>query len=79
MENTFQTNHIVDQIYDETVQENGFLDPHKFAEKLIEECRGVILETYRKMPIELCGPLLTADEELLEHFYSKDAVRIEKD
>ena len=36
---------------------------------LIEECRDVITEVYRATPLELCGPLLTADEEILKHFY----------
>lgn len=41
----------------------------KFAELIVEDCRTVISETYRKTPLELCGPLLTADEEIAKHFY----------
>ena len=41
----------------------------KFAELIVEECRNVIGEVYRKTPWELCGPLLTADEEIAKHFY----------
>ena len=41
----------------------------KFAELIVEECRNVIGEVYRKTPLELCGSLLTADEEIAKHFY----------
>lgn len=41
----------------------------KFAELLVEECRAVVTEVYRKTPLELCGSLLTADEEIAKHFY----------
>lgn len=41
----------------------------KFAELIVEECRTVIVELYRKTSLELCGPLLTADEEIVKHFY----------
>ena len=41
----------------------------KFAELIVEECRNVVIEVYRKTPLELCGPLLTADEKIAEHFY----------
>ena len=41
----------------------------KFAELIVEECRNVVIEVYRKTPLELCGPLLTADEEIADHFY----------
>jgi hypothetical protein len=27
---------------------------------------------YRNTPLELCGPLLTADEKIAEHFYGVD-------
>jgi len=47
----------------------GFMDPEKFAELIVEECRTVVTEVYRKTPLELCGPLLTADEEIAKHFY----------
>ena len=41
----------------------------KFAELIVEECRTVVSEVYRKTSLELCGPLLTADEEIAKHFY----------
>lgn len=41
----------------------------EFAELIVEECRNVVTEVYRKTPLELCGPLLTADEEIVKHFY----------
>lgn len=41
----------------------------KFAELIVEECRNVVTELYRNTPLELCGPLLTADEKIAEHFY----------
>lgn len=44
-------------------------DREKFAELIVEECRTVIVELYRKTSLELCGPLLTADEKIAEHFY----------
>ena len=40
----------------------------KFAELLVEELRNVVVEVYRKTPLELCGPLLTADEKIAKHF-----------
>lgn len=41
----------------------------KFAELIIEECRSVIVQLYHNTPLELCGPLMTADENIAEHFY----------
>lgn len=41
----------------------------KFAELIVEECRNVVDELYRKVPLELCGVLLTADQEIVKHFY----------
>lgn len=41
----------------------------KFAELIVEDCRNVVTEVYRNTPLELCGPLLTADEEIAKHFY----------
>ena len=41
----------------------------KFAELIVEECRTVVNDLYHKTPLELCGPLLTADEEIAKHFY----------
>jgi len=45
----------------------NFLD--KFAELIVEECIAVVIKVYRDTPVELCGPLLTASEEIAEHFY----------
>ena len=54
--------------WEHTLQEDReFLG--KFAELIVEECRNVVIEVYRKTPLELCGPLLTADEEIADHFY----------
>jgi hypothetical protein len=44
-------------------------DLEYLAELIVEECRTVIVELYRKTSLELCGPLLTADEKIAEHFY----------
>jgi hypothetical protein len=41
----------------------------KFAELIVEECRTVVVQVYRATPLEICGPLLTADEEIAKHFY----------
>ena len=41
----------------------------KFAQLIVEECRTVVNDLYHKTPLELCGPLLTADEEIAQHFY----------
>ena len=41
----------------------------KFAELIVKECRNVLTDVYRETPLELCGPLLTADEKIAEHFY----------
>jgi hypothetical protein len=54
---------------------NGFdhtrlsISQQRFAELIIEECRTVVTQVYRNTPLELCGPLLTADEEIAKHFY----------
>ena len=44
----------------------------KFAELIVKECRTVINDVYHKTPLELCGPLLTVDEEIMNHFYGVD-------
>lgn len=41
----------------------------KFAQLIIEDCRAVLYKQYDKTPLELCGPLLTVDEEIMNHFY----------
>ena len=40
-----------------------------FTELIVQECRTVVTEVYRNTPLELCGPLLTADEEIVKRFY----------
>ena len=59
---------IPDQYSEET---NGYGSAweDKFAELIVEECRTVVNDLYHKTPLELCGPLLTADEKIAEHFY----------
>ena len=47
---------------------NQSFDIEKFAELIVEECRNVVSDVYRKTPLEICGPLLTADEEIAKHF-----------
>jgi len=44
-------------------------DLEYFAELIVQECRTVINDVYHKTPLELCGPLLTVDEEIMKHFY----------
>ena len=44
-------------------------DLELFAELIVEECRTVVSDLYRKTPLEFCGPLLAADEEIAKHFY----------
>lgn len=41
----------------------------KLTELIIEDCRNVLSEVYHNTPLELCGPLLTLDEEIVKHFY----------
>jgi hypothetical protein len=47
----------------------GYDNIGKFAELIVEECRSVVSRVYRNTPLELCGPLLTVDEKIAEHFY----------
>jgi len=42
-------------------------------ELVVEECRTVLLSLYHRTPLEYCGLLITADEEVVEHFYSQDS------
>jgi len=65
-----------DVLADNVIQMPGEYHPdygrvwnEKFAELIVEECRTVINDLYHKTPLELCGPLLTADEEIAQHFY----------
>ena len=41
----------------------------KFAELIVEECRNVLADVYRQVPLECCGHFLYADEVLSKHFY----------
>lgn len=41
----------------------------KFAELIVEECRNVLADEYRKTPLECCGHFLRADEAIAMHFY----------
>ena len=41
----------------------------KFASLIIDDCNNIISDLYRQTPLELCGPLLTASEEIMAHFY----------
>jgi hypothetical protein len=47
----------------------GLHNAERFAELIVEECRNVVTEVYHNTPLELCGPLLTVDEEIMNHFY----------
>ena len=40
----------------------------KFAQLIVEECRIVVAQVFRKTPMELCGPLAEADDEIAKHF-----------
>lgn len=42
----------------------------KFAELLMQKCRGVLDEVYEQTPLEHVGPLLTLEKRILETFYS---------
>jgi hypothetical protein len=53
----------------ETGYTREYWQSYKLAELIIAECRNVVNEVYHKTPLELCGPLLTADEEIAKHFY----------
>jgi len=44
----------------------------KFAMLIVEECRNVLTDVYREVPLECSGHLLYADEVLAKHFYGID-------
>jgi hypothetical protein len=57
-------------LYDFVIESMGINEEmEKFAELIVEECRTVINDVYHKTPLELCGPLLTVDGEIMNHFY----------
>jgi hypothetical protein len=43
----------------------------EFAELIVEECRNVLTDVYREVPLECSGHLLYADEVLAKHFYGE--------
>lgn len=70
-------NELIDKLIEQCTTQNfsdctgafETFDEEKFAELIVEECRIIIVELYHKTSLELCGPLLTADEKIVEHFY----------
>jgi hypothetical protein len=53
------------------VHQEGPIDVEleKFAQSIVEECRNVLADVYRQVPLECCGHFLYADEVLAKHFY----------
>ena len=47
-------------------------DKEKFAMLIVEECRNVLTDVYREVPLECSGHLMYADEVLAKHFYGID-------
>jgi hypothetical protein len=43
----------------------------KFAMLIVEECRNVLTDVYREVPLECSGHLLYADEVIAKHFYGE--------
>lgn len=58
--------------YDKSYEEKQRLYMEKFTEMIVEECRTVVVKLYHETPLELCGPLLTADERIASHFYGDE-------
>jgi hypothetical protein len=46
-------------------------DLERFAELIVEECRNVLTDVYREVPLECSGHLLYADEVIAKHFYGE--------
>ena len=44
-------------------------DKDVFAYSIVQEVRDMLLTTYLKTPLELCGPLLTLDQDITAKFY----------
>lgn len=44
-------------------------DINKFAHLIVEECRSAVVDVYRNTPLEACGYLIAADEEIAKRFY----------
>lgn len=45
---------------------------YDFAELIIAEFRGVLVDEYLNTPLECCGHFLRLDEAILDHFYGLD-------
>ena len=43
--------------------------PYVFAELIIEECRDAVLQVYHRTPLDYCGLLIDADDEIQMRFY----------
>lgn len=41
----------------------------KFAHAIIEQCRKLLDDVYNKTALELRGPLMDIDEQIVEYFY----------
>ena len=55
----------------EDVQAIKMAQYKEFAELIVEECRNVLTDVYREVPLECSGHLLYADEVLAKHFYGE--------
>jgi hypothetical protein len=59
--------------YGESIQDDRYEfypdELQEFIKLIVEECRTIVNDLYHKTPLELCGPLLTADDEIAKHFY----------
>jgi hypothetical protein len=55
----------------ESSGEYWVFDEEKFAELIVEECRNVLTDVYREVPLECSGHLLYADEVIAKHFYGE--------
>ena len=55
----------------EDVQAIKMAQYKEFAELIVEECRNVLTDVYREVPLECSGHFLYADEVLAKHFYGE--------
>jgi hypothetical protein len=55
----------------EDVQAIKMAQYKEFAELIVEECRNVLTDVYREVPLECSGHLLYADEVIAKHFYGE--------
>jgi hypothetical protein len=58
----------VDIDYDYLSRVRRVFNRQKFAQLIVEDCRSVIDRVYHNTPLELCGPLLSVDQEIATHF-----------